>query len=97
MNQLSDGDFEISVFGVSRNDEIGDIAGAVERFNVKAVERGHIESSRREQERERTRLPGMYSSLPTALRPSQLYFPKRSDSFSTAFGPACSTVESIAI
>jgi methyl-accepting chemotaxis protein len=52
MLELADGHFEIVLPGLGRKDEIGDVAGAVEVFKVKAAEKAKIEAEAlRQQER----------------------------------------------
>jgi methyl-accepting chemotaxis protein len=50
MRQLADGKFEMVLPGLGRRDEIGEMAGAVETFKIKAIER-----AQREAEQEETR------------------------------------------
>ena len=51
MLALADGDFNVVLPGLDRQDEIGDIAGAVETFKAKAIERARLEAEQREAER----------------------------------------------
>jgi methyl-accepting chemotaxis protein len=44
MRELADGNFAVVLAGLGRKDEIGDIAGAVETFKVKAADRARQES-----------------------------------------------------
>jgi methyl-accepting chemotaxis protein len=44
MLQLADGKFDVVLPGLGRKDEIGDIAGAVENFKVKAAEKARLEA-----------------------------------------------------
>jgi methyl-accepting chemotaxis protein len=44
MLQLADGNFDVVLPGLGRKDEIGDIAGAVEQFKVKAAEKARLEA-----------------------------------------------------
>src|SRR5262249_41003503 len=44
MLQLADGKFDVVLRGLGRKDEIGDIAGAVEQFKVKAAEKARLEA-----------------------------------------------------
>jgi methyl-accepting chemotaxis protein len=44
MNVLAAGNFDVVLPGLGRQDEIGDIASAVEAFKVKAIEKAHAES-----------------------------------------------------
>ncbi len=51
MARLADGDGTAEVPGLSRKDEIGAMAGAVEVFKANAVEKARLEAERAEQER----------------------------------------------
>jgi methyl-accepting chemotaxis protein len=52
MGELADGNFAVMLPGLGRKDEIGDVAGAVEKFKVKAQERAAQEAdTQRQQER----------------------------------------------
>jgi methyl-accepting chemotaxis protein len=44
MLELAQGNFSIALAGLGRRDEIGDIAGAVESFKIKAAERAQLEA-----------------------------------------------------
>ena len=44
MAELAAGNFDVILPGLGRSDEIGDIAGAVEAFKLKAIEKAHLES-----------------------------------------------------
>ena len=44
MQELAGGKFDLVLPGLGRKDEIGDIAGAVETFKVKAAEKAQIEA-----------------------------------------------------
>jgi methyl-accepting chemotaxis protein len=44
MRELAGGNFDVVLPGLGRKDEIGDIAGAVEEFKVKAVEKAALEA-----------------------------------------------------
>lgn len=44
MLELAEGNFDVVLPGLGRKDEIGDIAGAVERFKVKAAEKAQAEA-----------------------------------------------------
>ncbi|WP_225190503.1 HAMP domain-containing protein [Bradyrhizobium sp. USDA 336] len=44
MLDLSEGNSNVVLHGVGRKDEIGEIAGAVERFKVKAAEKAQAET-----------------------------------------------------
>jgi methyl-accepting chemotaxis protein len=47
MRELADGNFDVVLPGLGRKDEIGDIAGAVETFKVKAAEKAQREAEER--------------------------------------------------
>ncbi len=47
MLKLAEGDFGVVLPGLGRKDEVGDIAGAVERFKVKAAEKAQLEAEER--------------------------------------------------
>jgi methyl-accepting chemotaxis protein len=44
MKELADGNFNVALPGLGRKDEIGDVAGAVELFKVKAEQKAHDEA-----------------------------------------------------
>jgi len=44
MRELAEGNFSIALAGLGRKDEIGEIAGAVESFKIKAAERAQLEA-----------------------------------------------------
>ena len=48
MRKLAEGDFDVVLPGLGRKDEIGDMAGAVETFKLKAVEKAEREAQERE-------------------------------------------------
>jgi methyl-accepting chemotaxis protein len=50
MAKLADGDFDVVLPGLGRTDEIGKMAGAVETFKVKAVEKANREATEKETE-----------------------------------------------
>ena len=52
MLELAGGNFDVVLAGVGRKDEIGDVAGAVETFKVKSIERARAEAdAKAEQDR----------------------------------------------
>ena len=53
MRRLASGDFDVRLPGLGRSDEIGDIAGAVETFKVKAAEKARLEAEERQAEEAR--------------------------------------------
>src|SRR6476659_6684103 len=48
VGKLAEGDFDVVLPGLGRKDEIGDMAGAVEAFKLKAVEKAEREAQERE-------------------------------------------------
>lgn len=48
MLELANGNFSVVLAGLGRKDEIGDIAGAVETFKIKAIEKAQQEAADRE-------------------------------------------------
>jgi methyl-accepting chemotaxis protein len=50
MAKLADGNFDVVLPGLGRTDEIGQMAGAVETFKVKAVEKANREAAEKETE-----------------------------------------------
>jgi methyl-accepting chemotaxis protein len=48
MIELAEGNFEVVLPGLGRDDEIGEVARAVESFKAKAVERGKLDADREE-------------------------------------------------
>ena len=52
MLELANGNFQVILPGVGRKDEIGDVAGAVETFKVKAAEKAHNEAVLDEERRQ---------------------------------------------
>ena len=53
MAELAAGNFDVVLPGLGRSDEIGDIAGAVEAFKLKAIEKAYLESEATALRRER--------------------------------------------
>jgi methyl-accepting chemotaxis protein len=52
MLELADGNFDVQLPGLGRRDEIGDVAGAVETFKIKSVEKAEREAAEKaEQDR----------------------------------------------
>jgi methyl-accepting chemotaxis protein len=82
MKRLGDGDFSVKLPGLGRKDEIGAMAGAVERFKVKAEEKARHEA---EAQAERDRAG-------SAQRKSQMT--KLADDFEVAVGEIVQTVSS---
>jgi methyl-accepting chemotaxis protein len=50
MEELAEGNFGVVLPGLGRKDEIGDVAGAVEKFKVKAQERARAEADAQKQQ-----------------------------------------------
>ncbi|MGM4916091.1 methyl-accepting chemotaxis protein [Tardiphaga sp. 813_E8_N1_3] len=50
MEELAEGNFSVVLPGLGRKDEIGDVAGAVEKFKVKAQERARAEAEAQKQQ-----------------------------------------------
>jgi methyl-accepting chemotaxis protein len=50
MKRLASGNFDVVLPGLSRTDEVGGMAQAVETFKVKAIERAHTEAEQKEAE-----------------------------------------------
>ena len=53
MRELASGNFDVVLPGLDRKDEIGDIAGAVEDFKIRAVEKAHFEAEAKRTEEAR--------------------------------------------
>ncbi len=82
MRQLADGDFAVMLPGLGRKDEIGDMAGAVEEFKVKAVEKAEREMQEKQAEALRA----------AAQRKAEMQ--KLADEFQTAVGGIVDAVSS---
>jgi methyl-accepting chemotaxis protein len=84
MKDLASGNFDVVLPGLERTDEIGDMAGAVEEFKVKAAEKARQEAEAKgEQER-----------IATEQRKGEMH--KLADSFEAAVGEIVHTVSSAA-
>ncbi|EJW13568.1 methyl-accepting chemotaxis sensory transducer [Rhodovulum sp. PH10] len=84
MQKLASGDFEVVLPGLSRADEVGDIARAVEAFKVQAVEKSRREAAAQaEQEK-----------AAAAQRKADMY--RLADSFEAAVGGIIGSVSSAA-
>ena len=82
MKELASGKFDVVLPGLGRKDEVGDMAGAVEDFKVKAAEKAQAEAhAQAEQER-----------VAAQQRKSEMY--KLADTFETAVGEIIETVSS---
>lgn len=82
MNDLAEGNFAVVLPGLGRKDEIGDVAGAVEKFKVKAQQRAHAEAEA-QQHQERG-----------AAEQRKREMVKMADDFETAVGEIVDTVSS---
>ena len=98
MRKLADGDFDVVLPGLGRKDEIGDMAGAVEAFKLKAVEKAEREAQEREAAarppppRARRRCIGS----PTASRRPSAASSKRVSAASSQLETAASSLRSTA-
>ena len=82
MKELASGNFDVVLPGLGRKDEIGDMAGAVEGFKVKAAEKAHEEEeAKAEQDR-----------IAAGHRKADMI--KLADTFETAIGEIIETVSS---
>ncbi len=84
MRELAGGNFDVVLPGLGRKDEIGEMAGAVEEFKLKAVERAQREAAEREAE----------SKTASAARSAELH--RFADRFEEAVGVIVSSVSSSA-
>jgi methyl-accepting chemotaxis protein len=82
MRRLADGDFAIVLPGLGRRDEIGDMAGAVETFKLKAAEKAQAEAEQKESA----------ARVAAAARTAEMH--KLADEFQTAVGSIVGTVSS---
>jgi methyl-accepting chemotaxis protein len=55
MGQLADGHFDVELPGLGRKDEIGQIAGSVETFKLKAIEKARLEQEQEDAKRKAAR------------------------------------------
>ncbi|EJW11014.1 methyl-accepting chemotaxis sensory transducer [Rhodovulum sp. PH10] len=73
MRRLADGDFDVVLAGIGRKDEVGEIAGAVEAFKLKAAEKARLEAEekagqdRRLAEARRTEMHRLAESFESAV------------------------------
>ena len=82
MRELANGNFDVVLPGLGRKDEIGDIAGAVEDFKVKAAEKARVEAeAKTEQDR-----------IAAAQRKADMH--RLADQFEAAVGEIVDTVSS---
>jgi methyl-accepting chemotaxis protein len=84
MRQLAGGNFDVVLPGLGRKDEIGEMAGAVEEFKLKAIERAEREAAEREAQ----------NKAATDARSAELH--RFADSFEEAVGVIVSSVSSSA-
>jgi methyl-accepting chemotaxis protein len=84
MRQLADGNFDVVLPGLGRKDEIGEMAGAVEEFKMRAVAKAESEAAERE----------IQSKSATEARSAELH--RFADNFETAVGVIVSSVSSSA-
>ncbi|RAI39236.1 methyl-accepting chemotaxis protein [Rhodoplanes roseus] len=82
MRQLADGKFDVVLAGLGRKDEIGDIAGAVEAFKIKAAEKARAEAEAKAEQDRR------------AAAQRKLEMTKIADGFEAAVGEIIETVSS---
>jgi len=65
---LADGQLEVHIAGTGRNDEIGDLAKAMEVFKENAVERNNLEAVSREEQNEQRARQGRIEALISEFR-----------------------------
>jgi len=82
MLDLAEGNFDVVLHGLGRKDEIGEIAGAVERFKVKAAEKAEAE----------TEAKAAQDRIAAEQRKSDMR--KLANAFETAIGEIVETVSS---
>jgi methyl-accepting chemotaxis protein len=80
MRKLAEGDFDVVLPGLGRKDEIGDMAGAVETFKLKAVEKAEREAQERE----------AVAQAAASARKAEMY--RLADSFEETVGGVVQTV-----
>lgn len=84
MRELAAGNFDVILPGLGRKDEVGEMAGAVEEFKMRAVDRAEREAAERE----------VQSRTASDARSAELH--KFADNFETAVGVIVSSVSSSA-
>jgi methyl-accepting chemotaxis protein len=84
MLELAEGNFEVVLSGLGRKDEIGDVAGAVEKFKAKAQEKARMEAEAQKQQ----------DRLAADQRKKDMH--KLADDFEGAVGEIIQTVSSAA-
>ena len=84
MRQLAGGNFDVVLPGLGRKDEIGEMAGAVEEFKMRAVAKAQSEAAEREAQ----------GKSASAARSAELH--RFADDFETAVGVIVSSVSSSA-
>ncbi len=82
MRELANGNFDVVLPGLGRRDEIGDIAGAVEEFKVKAAEKARAEAEVKIEQ----------DKVAAARRRADMH--KLADQFESAVGEIVDTVSS---
>jgi methyl-accepting chemotaxis protein len=82
MRELANGNFDVVLPGLGRRDEIGDIAGAVEEFKVKAAEKARTEAEAKIEQ----------DKIAAARRRADMH--KLADQFESAVGEIVDTVSS---
>ncbi|MDB5653250.1 MAG: methyl-accepting chemotaxis sensory transducer, partial [Tardiphaga sp.] len=82
MDELADGNFAVVLPGLGRKDEIGDVAGAVEKFKLKAQERARAEADTQKQQERAS----------SEQRKREMF--KLADDFESAIGKIVDTVSS---
>lgn len=82
MEELAEGNFGVVLPGLGRKDEIGDVAGAVEKFKVKAQERARAEADAQKQQEK------------VAAEQRKREMIKMADDFESAVGEIVDTVSS---
>jgi methyl-accepting chemotaxis protein len=84
MRQLASGNFDVVLPGLGRKDEIGEMAGAVEEFKMRAVAKAQSEAAEREEQ----------GRTASAARSAELH--RFADDFETAVGVIVSSVSASA-
>ena len=82
MDELAAGNFDVVMPGLGREDEIGDMAAAVEAFKIKAVEKARLEAEQKQSEDERAAASRKTAMIDLA------------DSFESTVGEIVTTVSS---
>jgi methyl-accepting chemotaxis protein len=85
MKELAAGNFNVALPGLGRRDEVGEVAGAVELFKVKAIEKAAREAEEKQAE----------ARAAAELRRAEMH--KLADSFEAAVGGIVETVSSAGV